>query len=72
MDKSLSGDEVVYLDPHHTQEAGTIAKKHTEEEVELDKSYHCSFAQRIPFYQLDPSLALVSGSCCVVGTVGPK
>lgn len=52
------GDELVYLDPHTTQEAGSIAKKLTEEEVELDKSYHISCAQRMPFEHLDPSLAL--------------
>ncbi|XP_071537688.1 cysteine protease ATG4B isoform X3 [Panulirus ornatus] len=52
------GDELVYLDPHTTQEAGSIGKKLTEEEVELDKSYHCSYAHRMPFDHLDPSLAL--------------
>lgn len=55
----FSGDEVVYLDPHTTQEAGSVAKKATETEVETDKSYHCMYAQRMPFEHLDPSLALV-------------
>lgn len=54
-----AGDEVVYLDPHTTQEAGTVGQKETEEEQEMDRSHHCSFAQRMPLEQLDPSLALV-------------
>ncbi|XP_027225612.1 cysteine protease ATG4B isoform X1 [Penaeus vannamei] len=58
------GDEVVYLDPHTTQEAGSVAKKATETEVETDKSYHCMYAQRMPFEHLDPSLAL----CFYCGT----
>ncbi|XP_066942762.1 cysteine protease ATG4B isoform X3 [Macrobrachium rosenbergii] len=58
------GDEIVYLDPHTTQDSGSVDKKTTEAEVELDKSYHCSFAQRMPLEQLDPSLAL----CFYCGT----
>lgn len=58
------GDEVVYLDPHTTQEAGTVGKKLTEEEEDMDRSHHCNFAQRMPLEHLDPSLAL----CFYCGT----
>ena len=54
-----TGDEVVYIDPHTTQEAGTVGKKAAEEEEEMDRSHHCSLAQRMPLEHLDPSLALV-------------
>lgn len=61
----LTGEEVVYLDPHTTQEAGSgihkksAAGEEEQEEGEIDASYHCPLAQRMPFLHLDPSLALV-------------
>lgn len=54
----FTGDEVVYLDPHTTQDSGSLGKKSDIVEQELDKSYHCTAAQRMPFLALDPSLAL--------------
>lgn len=61
----LTGEEVVYLDPHTTQEAGSgihkksAAGEEEQEEGEIDASYHCPLAQRMHFLFLDPSLALV-------------
>lgn len=61
----LTGEEVVYLDPHTTQEAGSgihkksAAGEEEQEEGDVDASYHCPLAQRMPFLHLDPSLALV-------------
>ena len=57
---------MVYLDPHTTQEAGTVGKKATEEEEDMDRSHHCNFAQRMPLEHLDPSLALVRESVTLV------
>ncbi|KAK3853654.1 hypothetical protein Pcinc_039814 [Petrolisthes cinctipes] len=64
------GEEVVYLDPHTTQEAGSACHKKSaageeeQEEGDIDTSYHCPLAQRMPFLHLDPSLAL----CFYCGT----
>lgn len=52
-------DEVIYLDPHTTQKAGFVENKETEEEIELDWTYHCKYASRINILSMDPSVALV-------------
>jgi len=51
---------VIYLDPHTTQKSGSIEDKMNEEEVEMDTTYHCKSASRIPITGMDPSVALVS------------
>lgn len=56
----ILGDEVVYLDPHTTQLAGSVHQKLDENEVEMDATYHCKYASRIPITGMDPSVALVS------------
>lgn len=54
------GDEVIYLDPHTTQKFGTVGNKQTEEQIEMDKSFHCRFAARMSILTMDPSVAVVS------------
>lgn len=54
------GDEVIYLDPHTTQKSGSIEDKTNEEEIEMDATYHCKTASRMPITDMDPSVALVS------------
>lgn len=54
------GDEVIYLDPHTTQRSGSVEDKINEEEIEMDITYHCKSASRIPIMCMDPSVALVS------------
>lgn len=56
------GDEVIYLDPHTTQRAGCVGKKETEEEIEMDLTYHCKYASRINILSMDPSVAVVSSA----------
>ncbi|ALC38736.1 Atg4 [Drosophila busckii] len=51
-------DEVLYLDPHTTQRAGTVGQKQTAAEQELDDSYHQKYAARLSFSAMDPSLAV--------------
>lgn len=53
------GDEVIYLDPHTTHKSGSVENKETEEEIELDSTYHCKYASRINILSMDPSVALV-------------
>ncbi|XP_059616855.1 cysteine protease ATG4B [Phlebotomus argentipes] len=52
------GDEVLYLDPHTTQRNGSVGGKETAEEIEMDETFHQKYASRIPFRQMDPSLAV--------------
>ncbi|KAJ8964780.1 hypothetical protein NQ317_010015 [Molorchus minor] len=52
------GKEVIYLDPHHTQRTGFLDHKETEEEIELDLTYHCKYASRINILKMDPSIAV--------------
>ncbi|EFA03418.1 cysteine protease ATG4B [Tribolium castaneum] len=52
------GDEVIYLDPHTTQKSGSVESKETEEEIELDSTYHCKYASRINILSMDPSVAV--------------
>lgn len=52
------GNEVIYLDPHTTQRSGSINQKVEEDEIEMDSTYHCKYASRIPITGMDPSVAL--------------
>ncbi|XP_047544591.1 cysteine protease ATG4B [Vanessa atalanta] len=52
------GDEVVYLDPHTTQRSGLVENKITDEQKEMDCTYHCKYASRIPMLSMDPSVAV--------------
>ncbi|XP_043271670.1 cysteine protease ATG4B isoform X1 [Venturia canescens] len=63
------GEEVIYLDPHTTQRFGSVDQKMDEEDIEMDSTYHCKTASRIPITGMDPSVALVSAfsdslPCC--------
>ncbi|XP_053977745.1 cysteine protease ATG4B isoform X2 [Hylaeus anthracinus] len=46
------GNEIIYLDPHTTQRSGSV------EDSEMDATYHCKSANRIPITGIDPSVAL--------------
>ncbi|KAL4715162.1 hypothetical protein ACJJTC_012209 [Scirpophaga incertulas] len=52
------GDEVIYLDPHTTQKSGFVETKTTDEQKEMDCTYHCKYASRIPILAMDPSVAV--------------
>lgn len=52
------GDEVIFLDPHTTQRSGFVENKETEDQIELDTTYHCKRASRINLLAMDPSVAL--------------
>lgn len=52
------GDEALFLDPHTTQKCGTIGEKSSQNEIDMDESYHQKYAARINFEKMDPSLAL--------------
>lgn len=53
------GNEALFLDPHTTQNAGSVGDKSTPTEVDIDETFHQKFAGRINFSTMDPSLALV-------------
>ena len=55
-----TGDEVIYLDPHTTQKFGIVDQKMDDNDAEIDATYHCKTASRIPITGMDPSVALVS------------
>lgn len=52
------GDEVIYLDPHTTQKTGSVDHKNSEDQVELDVTYHCKRASRMNILSMDPSVAI--------------
>lgn len=52
------GEEALFLDPHTTQNSGTVGQKLEEEEIQTDATYHQKYAMRINFRQIDPSLAV--------------
>ncbi|CAG0921459.1 unnamed protein product [Notodromas monacha] len=52
------GDELVYLDPHTTQQTANPKMKEADDEKQADLSYHCNFARRMPMLQIDPSIAV--------------
>ena len=49
------GDELIYLDPHTTQNYEDITR-----EEGTDDTYHCPYTCRMNVMGLDPSIALVS------------
>ena len=51
----LTGEELVYLDPHTTQFVEDLTTKDA-----TDESYHCCHSSRMKILDLDPSIALVS------------
>ncbi|XP_028029080.1 cysteine protease ATG4B [Bombyx mandarina] len=51
-------DEVIYLDPHTTQRSGLVESKITDDQKEMDCTYHCKYASRIPILSMDPSVAV--------------
>lgn len=51
--------EVIYLDPHTTQRVGSIENKETEDQIDLDQTYHCKRAARMNILTMDPSIAAV-------------
>lgn len=57
---NYSDDQVIFLDPHTTQRYGCVNQKLDENEVDMDLTYHCHAASRIPITGIDPSVALVS------------
>ena len=52
------GEEALFLDPHTTQNAGSVGQKLEEDEIQMDATYHQKYAMRINFRQIDPSLAV--------------
>jgi len=60
----VSGDEVIFLDPHTTQQACSVVGKDNETERLADLTYHCQYASRLHILQVDPSLAVVSWLHC--------
>lgn len=52
------GEEALFLDPHTTQNSGTVGQKVEEDEIQMDATYHQRHAMRINFKQIDPSLAV--------------
>lgn len=55
-----TADEALYLDPHRTQKSGSVGDKTEDSGKELDDTYHRQYASRLPFNQLDTSMAVVS------------
>ncbi|KAA0198894.1 cysteine protease ATG4B-like, partial [Hyalella azteca] len=53
------GQDVLYLDPHTTQDSVSVGRKETSEEQQADLTYHCRCTPRMPFIRLDPSIAMV-------------
>lgn len=59
------GDQLVYLDPHTTQPTVCLDCSNPDCSREAaEETYHCPFASRMDFLQLDPSVAL----CFYCGT----
>lgn len=51
-------DDILYLDPHVTQRSGSVGGKETQNEVELDETFHQRTAGRMAFRSMDPSIAV--------------
>lgn len=56
----IAGNDVIFLDPHTTQQIGFINNKDEEHEKKTDCSYHCQQASRLHILNMDPSVAVVS------------
>lgn len=53
------GDDALHLDPHTTQNSGcAVGQKLSDEEIEMDATFHQKYAMRIDFRQMDPSVAV--------------
>ncbi|XP_039279999.1 cysteine protease ATG4B isoform X2 [Nilaparvata lugens] len=52
------GNDVIFLDPHTTQQIGSINNKDEDSEKKLDCSYHCQQASRLHILNMDPSVAV--------------
>ncbi|VVC26697.1 Hypothetical protein CINCED_3A005857 [Cinara cedri] len=51
------GDDVIFLDPHTTQQIGMLPNKDIDTEHKIDHSYHCQQINRLPILNMDPSIA---------------
>ncbi|KAH7286071.1 hypothetical protein KP509_33G057200 [Ceratopteris richardii] len=51
----VQGDQVLYMDPHHTQQTCIISPDNPKADT---STYHCSNLKRMPLRTIDPSLAL--------------
>ncbi|XP_050528847.1 cysteine protease ATG4B-like [Daktulosphaira vitifoliae] len=51
------GNDVIFLDPHTTQQIGMLPNKDIETDLKIDNSYHCQQVNRLPILNMDPSLA---------------
>lgn len=51
-------DSLLYLDPHTCQRSGSVGKKETQAEIEIDETYHLRSAGRMAFTAMDPSIAV--------------
>ncbi|KAL7294618.1 hypothetical protein TKK_0011923 [Trichogramma kaykai] len=52
------GDEVIFLDPHTTQRYGSTDQTSDDYDPNIDTTYHCKTATKIPISEMDPSVAL--------------
>lgn len=52
------GEEALFLDPHTTQNSGSVGQKLDEDEIQMDATFHQRYATRINLRQIDPSLAV--------------
>lgn len=52
------GNDVIFLDPHTTQNIGFVERKEMEHERKIDASYHLSQASRSHILRMDPSIAV--------------
>lgn len=52
------GDDILYHDPHVCQRSGSVGRKQTQAEVELDETYHKRSPGRMAFTSMDPSIAV--------------
>lgn len=61
-----TGDDVIYLDPHITQQyvdldleqSETTSEEDSIKPIPMDSTYHCACPEKMPLDKLDPSLAL--------------
>ncbi len=54
-------EELLSLDPHDvTQTSGVVRSRTTQEDLDIDATFHTERCHRINLQQVDPSLSLVS------------
>lgn len=51
-------DDILYHDPHVCQRSGSVGRKQTPAEIELDETYHKRSPGRMAFTSMDPSIAV--------------